>query len=156
MLTQKYEEHPSGSDQAMTATGIYSRVGEPESGAHALSGSWKTEKYESVSDNGLTFMYAFKGDGLNYKASTGENYSAKFDGKEYPFKGDPGVTAVVLKKVDDHTIEETYKHKGEVVGMSRIALSPDSKSLTIVSEDKRRGRTDTWIAEKQEKQEAAK
>lgn len=149
MLTQKFEEHPAASDQAVTATGIYSRVGEPEAGTHALSGSWKTEKYESVSENGLTFTYAMGGDGLKFKASTGESYNAKFDGKDYPYHGDPGTTAVVLKKIDDHTFEETYKRGSEVVGVAKIAVSADGKSLHMVNEDKRRGTTDTMVAEKQ-------
>jgi hypothetical protein len=149
MLTEKFEYHPAGSDQVASGTEIYSRVGDPEAGAHAISGSWKTEKYETMSDNALTFVYAPDGDGLKFKASTGENYSAKFDGKDYPFQGDPGTTAVVLKKIDDQTFEETYKRKGEVVGVARMTISPDGKSLTIVSEDKVRGRTDNWIAEKQ-------
>ena len=147
-LTQKYEEHRAGSDQAVMATGVSSRVGAAQTGAHALTGSWRQDKWESVSDNALTFRYSMNGDGVTYKASTGENYSAKFDGKDYPFHGDPGMTAVVLKKIDDHTFQETYKRNGEVVGSSRITLAPDGKSLTMVSEDTRRGTTDTFVAEK--------
>jgi hypothetical protein len=147
-LTEKMEFHPPDSTQAVTATGIYSRVGEPETGAHGVSGSWKREKYESVSNNGLTFTYAMSGDGLNYKASTGESYSAKFDGKDYPYNGDPGTTSVVLKKIDDHTFQETYKRKGEVVGSARILIAPDGKTLTIMSQDTLRGRTDSFVADK--------
>lgn len=147
-MDEKWEYHPADSPQAVTGTAVYSRLGDPEAGAHEISGSWKREKYESVSGNGLTFTYAMSGEGLNYKASTGESYSAKFDGKDYPYSGDPGTTSVVLKKVDDHTFEETYKRKGEVVGMSRISISPDGKSLTLMSKDMRRGTTDTMVAEK--------
>jgi hypothetical protein len=157
MLSEKFEWHPAGSDQAANGTAMLSRLGEPEPGAHAISGSWKTEKYETMSDNALTFVYIPEGDGLKYKASTGETYSAKFDGKDYPYQGDPGTTAVVLRKIDNQTFEETYKRKGEVVGVARMTISPDGKSLTIVSEDKVRGRTDNWVAEKQEgSQEASK
>jgi hypothetical protein len=155
-LTRKYEGHPAGSSEVSTDTSILSRVGEPEMGAHAVSGSWKVEKFESASENWLTFTYASTGDGLKYKASTGENYDAKFDGKDHPYQGDPGTTSVVLKKIDDNTFEETDKRDGEVIGVSRMTLSPDSKALTIVTEDKRRGVTDTWVAERQENQEAEK
>ncbi len=149
-LTEKYEGHPANSAQAVVATTVYSRVGEPESGAHAISGAWKGEKYEGVSDNALTFSYSMNGDGLNYKASTGESYSAKFDGKDYPFHGDPGTTEVVLKKLDDHTFEETYKRNGEVVGKQRMTISSDGKSMNIVAQDTRRGTTDTFVAGKKE------
>jgi len=43
---------------------------------------------------------------VNYKASTGENYSAKFDGRTIPSTA-IGTTAVVLKKIDDQTFQET-------------------------------------------------
>lgn len=148
-MTRSYEGHPSASEQPMTATGVYSRVGDPETGAHALSGSWKTEKWESASDNALTFKYSMSADGLNYKASTGESYSAKFDGQDYPFQGDPGTTEVSLKKIDDHTFQETYKRKGEVVGTSQIMIAPDGKSMTIISTDTHRGTKDTWVADRQ-------
>jgi hypothetical protein len=146
-LTRKFEEHTPGG-QVSTSTGIYSRVGEPEAGAHAISGSWKRDKLESASENWLTFTFASTGDGLHYKASTGESYSAKFDGKDYPYMGDPGTTSVVLKQIDSNTFEETDKRNGKVVGISRLSVSPDGQSLTMVSEDKLRGVTDTFVAEK--------
>jgi hypothetical protein len=153
-VTRKYEGHPEGSDQAVMATGLYSRVGAPVAGGHAISGSWKVDKWESVSDNALTFTYTASGNGLNFQASTGENYSAKFDGKDYPFHGDPGTTSVVLKKIDDHTFEETYKRNGEVTGTSRMTISPDGRSISLVSQDVRRGTTDHMVAEKTNKGEA--
>jgi hypothetical protein len=147
-VTRQYEGHPEGSDQAVMATGLYSRVGSPETGTHAISGSWKPEKWESVSENALTFTYSLTSDGLNFRASTGENYTAKFDGNDYPFHGDPGTTSVVLKKIDDNTFEETYKRNGEVTGSSRITIAPDGKSIALVSQDMRRGTTDHMVAEK--------
>ena len=104
----------------------------------------------------MSFVYASNGDDLSYKASTGESYNAKIDGKDSPFHGDPGVTSVEVKKLNDDTIQETYKHDGEVVGMARMTVSPDAKSLTIVNQDLRRGTTDTWIAEKEGNAEAEK
>ena len=155
-MNRKFVEYPSGSEQPVTYNSVYSRVGEPETGAHALSGSWKRDKIESASDNGLTFTYAMTGDGVNYKASDGESYSAKFDGKDYPYHGDPSMTSVSLKKIDDHTFEEIDKKDGKVVSTQRVSLAPDGKSLTLVSQDMREGMTDTFVADKQEKQDAAK
>jgi hypothetical protein len=148
-LTEKFEWHPAGSDQTANGTTIYTRIGVPEAGAHAISGKWKTEKYASMSANALTFTYSPDGDGLKYKASTGESYSAQFDGKDYPYQGDPGTTAVELKKIDDHTFQETYKRHDKVVGSAQITVSPDGKSLSIAFEDKLRGRNDNFVAEKQ-------
>lgn len=155
-MTENYEGHPEASSEPVMATGLYSRVGEPQTGAGAVSGSWKLDKWESASANALTFVYASNGDNLSYKANTGESYTAKMDGKDYPFHGDPGMTSVDVKKINDDTIQETYKRDGQIVGMARMTVSPDAKSLTIVNQDLRRGTTDTWIAEKEGATEASK
>ena len=148
-MTEKFEWHPASSDEVATGSAVYSRIGNPEAGAHAVSGQWKTDKLAALSNNASTFTYAPNGEGLTYKASTGESYSAQFDGKDYPYRGDPGTTAVALTKIDDHTFQETYKRNDKVVGSARISVSPDCNSLNIAYEDKIRGRTDSWIAEKQ-------
>jgi hypothetical protein len=149
-LTETHMGHPSGaSDQTVNWTGTFARVGEPEMGAHAVSGQWKVDNYTSASNNVLTFRYASEGDGLRFKADTGETCTASFDGKEYPFHGDPGTTSVMLKQIDSNTFEETYLRDGQVTGRSQMTISPDGNSMTIVSVDKRMGRTDTWVAEKE-------
>jgi hypothetical protein len=148
-MTEKFEWHPANSDEVANGSTVFSRVGEPEPGAHAISGQWKTDKVATLSNNALTFTYAPSGEGLTYKASTGESYSAQFDGKDYPYQGDPGTTAVELTKIDDHTFQETYKRNDKVVGTARMTVSPDGNSLSIAFEDKVRGRTDNWVAEKQ-------
>jgi len=148
-LTEKFEWHPADSDETANGSAVYSRVGEPEAGAHAVSGQWKTDKVATMSSNALTFTYAASGNGLAYKANTGESYTAQFDGKDYPYQGDPGTTAVELTKIDDHTFQETYKRNDKVVGSAQIKVSPDGNSLNIAFEDKLRGRTDHWVAEKQ-------
>jgi hypothetical protein len=155
-LTRDFEQHMPGSSQPSNTTSMFSRVGEPETGAGAISGSWKLEKLESASPNWLTFTFASTGDGLNYKASTGETYHAKYDGKDYPYQNDPGTTSVVLKKIDANTVEETDKRNGKVIAVSRLSVSEDGKSLTMVTEDKLRGITDTFVAEKENSQEAEK
>jgi hypothetical protein len=145
-LTEHFEGHPMGSDQAVTGASVYSRVGEHTPGANNMSGSWKMERFEGISDNALTFTYTPTANGMNYQAKTGENYNAKFDGKDYPFHGDPGTTAVVLKKVNDREFEETYKRNGEVTGSATMTISPDGKTMKIVAHDLRRGTIDTFTA----------
>ena len=78
-MTEKYEGHPEGSSEPVTATGLFSRLGPPEMGSDDISGWWKLDKWETVSANALTFVYASNGDNLNYTASTGESYNAKME-----------------------------------------------------------------------------
>ena len=66
----------------------------------------------------------------------GDSYTAKFDGKDYPVKGGPGITSVALKKIDANTIEETDKLNGQVIFISRMTVSPDGQTMTVESTDK--------------------
>ena len=63
----------------------------------------------------------------------GQSYTAKLDGKEVPFIGDPGVTTVSLKRIGD-SIE---------------TVSADGKSMTIEVDDKLHGTKSTDYAIKQ-------
>ena len=79
----------------------------------------------------------------------GDSYTAKFDGKDYPYKGDPGTTSVSLKKIDANTIEETDKRNGKVTAVIHIAVSADGKTMKFAITDKLHNTTANWTAEKQ-------
>ena len=79
----------------------------------------------------------------------GNSYDAKFDGKEYPIQGDPGHTMVTLKRIGQDTIEETSKRDGKVVGVARMTVSSDGKSIHVDYSDKQRGTTMAYAMEKQ-------
>jgi hypothetical protein len=87
--------------------------------------------------------------GLSMSDPIGDSYTAKFDGKDYPYKGDPGVTSVALRKIDANTIEETDKRNGKVVYVTRMTVSPDGRTLKIESADKLHGTTAKFEATKQ-------
>jgi hypothetical protein len=131
------------------AEGRYDRVGEAPAGANKVSGAWKMGKVQSASDNMMTFTYKTTADGLTMTDGTGDSYIAKFDGKDYPYKGDPGTTSVSLKKIDANTIEETDKRNGKVISVSRSTLGPDGKTMKIAVDDKLHNMSVNWTAEKQ-------
>jgi len=58
-------------------------------------------------------------------------YTAKFDGKDYPVTGSPYGDTVTLKRVDSHTVEAIVKKDGRVVLTDRRLVSNDRKVLTI-------------------------
>jgi len=132
-----------------SGTTIYKRVAPAPPGAHKISGTWQTEKLENASASMMTVTYKSSGDGLSMSDPTGDSYTAKFDGKEYPYKGDPGTTSVSLKKIDDHTIEETDFRNGKVISVSRMTVSPDGRTMKVESEDKLHGTTAKFEGKKQ-------
>jgi hypothetical protein len=68
------------------------------------------------------------------KASHTE-YSAKYDGKDYPVKGLIGGT-VSVKRVDPNTLDFVYKQDGKIVSTYRAVVSKDGKKSTITFKGK--------------------
>jgi hypothetical protein len=145
-LTIKTTSHPLNSDQTVTAEVAAKRVGIKPSGVHATSGEWQISKI-SQSENGLLTTYKTSGDELTMTTPTGESFTAKFDGQDYPAKGAYTYDTVSLKKIDDHTIEQTEKRDGKVVAVSKIAVA--GKTMKIESTNKLTDRTNVFVATKQ-------
>ena len=59
--------------------------------------------------------------------------AGKYDGKDYPVKGNPAADTAAFKLVDDHTGESTFKKGGKVTATNTRVLSKDGKTLTITS-----------------------
>ena len=57
-------------------------------------------------------------------------WTAKFDGMDYPVKGDAARDAVSVKKIDDYTIDITNKKGGKVLSTIHAVYSKDGKSRT--------------------------
>ena len=127
----------------------YTRVAPAPEGANKASGSWQTDKIDNVSENVVTVSFKVTADGLSMSQPTGESYTAKFDGKDYPYKGDPGTTNVSLKKIDANTIEETDKRDGKVIFISRMTVSPDGRTMKIENTNKLYGTSSKFEATKQ-------
>jgi hypothetical protein len=55
-------------------------------------------------------------------------WTAQFDGKDYPVKGDASRDMVSVKKTDDYTLEITNKKGGKVTTMIKAVYAKDGKS----------------------------
>ncbi len=147
-LAEEFTWQPEASNKQQSGKAASTRVAKGPAGSHAISGSWRGEKLQDFSPDALIVTYKSTGDGLSMKAGTGESYDAKFDGKDYPFKGDPGVTSVSLKKINANTIEEADKRDGKVIFVSRMTISRDGKTMKIEVDDKLHGTTSSYVASK--------
>ena len=76
----------------------------------------------------------YEGHGLSLKRSDEEMVKRiKLDGNDYPDldpNGDKG-TAYSGRRVNERSLEITYKLKGKITGTWQIELSPDLKTLTM-------------------------
>jgi hypothetical protein len=115
--------------------GEMARMAKGASGSHAISGSWRATKFDSISDNGLLTTWSMSGNKLSMSTPTGQSYSAPLDGTDVPFSGDPGQSSVSIKKINDHTIDETDKRDGKVIGSARLTASADGKTIHVAWKD---------------------
>jgi hypothetical protein len=137
---------PSGGTQ--TGTNTEKRVAKGPAGGNLISGSWRTEK-ENASAGALTWTYKMNGNELAMTTTTGQSYTAKLDGTDAPFKGDPGVTSISVKLLGKDTLEETRKRDGKVIYTLEMTVSADSKTMKWIFDDKVQGTTTKGSAQKQ-------
>jgi hypothetical protein len=148
ILTGKTTSYPTNGAGPQTGSVTLKRVGVLPPDVHATSGNWVALK-EADTDADLSFTFKSNGDEFAMTDPTGDSYTAKFDGSDYPFKSGLGANgAVSLKKIDAHTIEETDKRDGKVTNVQKMTVSPDGKTMTIVSHDPQRDTTSTFVATK--------
>lgn len=73
-------------------------------------------------------------DGTDGKGKPAHNeWTGRFDGKDYAVTGDPASDMRSYKKVDDRTMDLTIKKAGKVVGTGRAAVATDGKSRTVTT-----------------------
>ena len=141
-----YYGNPTGGP--VSGTDHMKRVAKGPAGANAISGSWRDEKADVATADALTFSFKSGGDSLSYSTPTGQSYTAKVDGTDAPYAGDPGTTSVSLKRIGD-SIEETDKRDGKVITVAKLTVAADGKTMTIDVDDKLNGTKSTYVAVKQ-------
>jgi hypothetical protein len=64
---------------------------------------------------------------------TTAEYTAQFDGKDYPLSGNADADIIALTRLDHWTFEATLKKGGKVMSTVRNAVAKDGKTMTVVS-----------------------
>jgi hypothetical protein len=148
-LTWEFSDSSASNAAPVTGKGESTRVDKGPAGSHAISGSWRGSKFENLSDNGLLVTFKLEGDTFSMSNPTGQSYSAKLDGSDAPYKGDPGTTSVSVKQINKNTVEETDKRDGKVININRMTVSPNGKTLNVAWTDKLHGTNGQIAANKQ-------
>lgn len=147
-LTLKNTMYPKDGSKPASFESAHIRQGLLPAGVHATSGNWIMKKASGSAEVLLT-TFKVNGDEITLTQPTGQTYTAKFDGADYPVKGDYGWDAVSLKRINPNTIEETDKYKGSVIGLATSTVSANGKTLTVVVTDMPSKRVSTYVATKQ-------
>ena len=107
-------------------------------------GTWKLNESKSKLARGMgknhTVVYQDGGfrkikvvvDGVDKSGKATHNeWTGKFDGKDYAVTGDANSDMRSYRKVNDHTLEMAQKKEGKVTGMGQIVIAADGKSRTV-------------------------
>lgn len=107
-------------------------------------GTWKLNVEKSKYNPGpapksLTVKFEPVGQGVKLTTAgvaadgspTATEYTANYDGKDYPLKGSPLADTVSLKKVDDRTTLRTDKKNGKTVVTYKRVIAKDGKTFTV-------------------------
>jgi len=108
-------------------------------------GTWKLNEAKSTFAPGAaknnTVVYEAAGDNVKVTVDgadgagspTHNEWTGKFDGKDYPLTGDPDSDARSYKTVNDHTLALTNKKGGKVTLTGLIVVSVDGKTRTVTT-----------------------
>jgi len=106
-------------------------------------GTWKLNEAKSKIPAGApkntTVVYEAAGDSLKVIVDgvdgqgkpTHNEWTGKFDGKDYPLVGDPSADTRAYKKITDRKTDLTNKKDGKVTLTGTIVISADGKSRTL-------------------------
>ena len=122
----------------MLALGLTVWAADPAIGTWKLNAA-KSKYSPSPPPQSATVTYEETGDGIK---RTGESvdaegkktsfeYTAKYDGKEYPVSGSDDFDTITLRQINDRTVQATLKKSGKVVSTARRAVAQDGKVMTL-------------------------
>jgi flavin-dependent dehydrogenase len=111
-------------------------------------GTWKLNETKSKIAAGVaknhTVVYEAAGDDVKVTVDGTDSdgkpvhneWTGKFDGKDYPVTGDPTSDARSYRKVNANTLALTIKKGGKITVTGRIVVSADGKRRTVTTSGK--------------------
>jgi len=108
-------------------------------------GTWKLNEAKSKLAPGApkNNKVVYETEGIDFKVatdgidcagnSTHSEWTGKFDGKDYPVKGDPNQDSRSYKRKGIHELDFRVKKGTQVTTTGRIVVSDDGKSRTVTS-----------------------
>lgn len=129
---------PNG--MASSGEAAMSRVASGEAGAHAISGSWKSQAVESMSEASLIATMRLEDGVFSFESGEGYRFEASLGGPAVPMIGDLAGATVSVRQLDDGTLEETDYINGEPTSKTILAPAADG-SILLRSENLKLGTT---------------
>ena len=129
---------------------LATRVAQAPAGSHVVSGSWRTIKQESASENALMVTLKLVNNTFSFMDPTGQGYSAKLDGTYAPFVGGVDKTVVSVRRIGTNAIEETDIKDGKAFRRTVFTVSADGKTMNAAITDLVQDSTIQFVLNKQQ------
>jgi hypothetical protein len=113
----------------------------------AAVGTWRFDAAASTYESGpapreSTRVFEVAGDRIRFVhtgiSANGQpfrtEYTAGYDGADYPVEGSARYDTVSQKMIDSHNIDLVFRLKGEVTVITRRTISADGQRMTVVAE----------------------
>lgn len=117
-------------------------------GSHAISGSWRTGKTNSIDAKALTVSFKDTGTMFHTSQPTGYSSVAPIGGKPVPIIGDSSGTMVSVRRAGPTTYMTSNWLNGKQMSALTIRVV-NPTTISVVAEDKRSGRVTRYTATKQ-------
>jgi hypothetical protein len=98
--------------------------------ADPFVGRWTLDEDRSKIDSGLRLKIERRGAALRFE-SAGMEYTALLDGDDYPIRGISSNATVSLRRLNERSIQRTYKREGKPVSGAEMNVSADGKFLVV-------------------------
>jgi hypothetical protein len=130
---------------ALTLATLFAAVLVCFAAADVNMGTWKLNEAKSkiAAGNGknVNVVYAMAGDNVKVTVDgvdgsgkpVHNEWTGKFDGKDYAVTGDPENDMRSYKRVNSHTLSLIDKQGGKVTITGRVVVSQDGKSRTVTT-----------------------
>ncbi len=149
-MTLRFEDDRAA--KPVTGSTLFEREGEPVSGMHALSGSWRARRMLDLSASGRTLSFEDIDNGLIMNASDGRSFNNTFGdrgGETAPLHGYLEGATVWVSRRAPNKLQVNRSQNGTLVEFTIGAVSADGQKLELGELDMLCQAKTTWILHKQ-------
>lgn len=148
-LTSTWSSTSNASGSETTGTATETRIAPAPSGAHPLSGSWRPNRPEQLSENSMTITMKGTPTTLTITSPLGDSWTGTYGGPYTAMVGDPGKTMSKAEKIGPNAARVTDMRQGKVVNVSTYTVRADGQTMDGTWMDPRNGSKGQFVAHKQ-------
>jgi hypothetical protein len=116
-------------DKPTTLTSRMERQSD-SSGSHPFIGTWKQRRENPSAETGrIAYTTIANGLHVRYDGPLAQEYDLVFDGREREVDGGGPTASLVVRKVNDRSVEEKWTRDGKLFTTSTITVSADGQEL---------------------------